>query len=57
MLENEWNVLCGQIFDASIEVHKHLGLGLLESVYEICLCNELINKTFSLNDYIFTINL
>lgn len=27
--------------DACIEVHKHLGPGLLESVYEICLIKEL----------------
>ncbi len=26
---------------AAIEVHRHLGAGLLESVYEECLCYEL----------------
>jgi GxxExxY protein len=30
-----------QIVDAAIKVHKALGPGLLESVYEICLCHEL----------------
>ena len=29
------------IFGASIEVHKALGPGLLESAYEECLCHEL----------------
>ena len=29
------------ILDSSIEVHRNLGPGLLESVYEICLCKEL----------------
>ena len=29
------------IIGAAIEVHKHLGLGLLESAYEECLCHEL----------------
>lgn len=33
-----------QILDASIEVYKQLGPGLLESVYEICLFKELRNK-------------
>lgn len=35
------NWLTGQILDACIEVHKNLGPGLLESIYEECLCYEL----------------
>jgi len=35
------NKLSGIILDSAIEVHKILGPGLLESVYEICLCKEL----------------
>ncbi len=31
----------GIIIAAAIEVHKHLGPGLLESAYEECLCREL----------------
>jgi GxxExxY protein len=30
-----------KIIGAAIEVHKHLGPGLLESAYEICLAHEL----------------
>lgn len=30
-----------KIIGACIEVHKHLGPGLLESTYEECLCREL----------------
>jgi GxxExxY protein len=33
--------LTQQIIGAAIEVHRHLGPGLLESAYEECLCHEL----------------
>ncbi len=35
------NVFSGKIIAAAIEVHKHLGPGLLESAYEQCLDYEL----------------
>ena len=38
------NDLSGQIIGAAIEVHKELGPGLLESIYEDCLCIELKNR-------------
>jgi len=34
------NDLTRKIIGAAIEVHKHLGPGLLESSYEECLCHE-----------------
>ena len=35
------NLLSKKILGAAIEVHRHLGPGLLESVYEECLAYEL----------------
>ncbi|TAE89436.1 MAG: GxxExxY protein [Bacteroidetes bacterium] len=40
----ELNAISKQILEASIEVHKNLGTGLLESVYEVCLYKELRQK-------------
>jgi GxxExxY protein len=33
-----------QVVDAAYRVHKKLGPGLLENVYEICLVHELVNR-------------
>lgn len=41
MNKEEYNSLSKQILDASIRVHKEMGAGLLESVYEQCLMKEL----------------
>lgn len=35
-----------EIIGACIEVHRHLGPGLLESAYEECLCRELFLRGF-----------
>jgi GxxExxY protein len=35
------NELSNSVVDAAFAVHKELGPGLLESVYEACLCHEL----------------
>ena len=35
------NDLTGRVIGAAIEVHKTLGPGLLESIYEECQCREL----------------
>jgi GxxExxY protein len=37
----ELNEISGQVIGSAIEVHRHLGPGLLESVYERAMCYEL----------------
>jgi GxxExxY protein len=37
----QFGELSQAVIGAAIEVHKHLGPGLLESIYESCLCREL----------------
>jgi GxxExxY protein len=37
----------GPIIGAAIEVHRHLGPGLMESAYEECLCHELYLRGIS----------
>jgi GxxExxY protein len=34
----------GEVIGALIEVHRHLGPGLLESAYEACVCAELCQR-------------
>ncbi|MFZ0615804.1 MAG: GxxExxY protein [Chthoniobacterales bacterium] len=38
------NDLVSKVIGCAIEVHRHLGPGLLESAYESCLCRELAIK-------------
>ena len=40
MNKEQFEYLANQIFNACLEVHKHLGPGLLESVYEYALLKE-----------------
>jgi GxxExxY protein len=35
------------VLDAAFQVHKTLGPGLLESVYEVCLCRELSKRNIA----------
>lgn len=39
------DALSGLVIGAAIEVHRHLGPGLLESTYEECLAHELVLRS------------
>jgi len=41
LTEADYNQLTSKIIECCIEVHKELGPGLMESVYEICCIKEL----------------
>jgi len=43
-LDNKLEELGKQIVDCAFTVHKSLGPGLLEKVYEICFCHELSKR-------------
>jgi GxxExxY protein len=43
-LSSKMNVLSGKVVDSAYVIHKALGPGLLENVYEICLTHELKKK-------------
>jgi GxxExxY protein len=50
--KKEINDLCYEILSAAIEVHKHLGPGLLESIYEKCLTFELRSRGFEVKNQV-----
>ena len=37
----EFELIAKQIFNCGLKIHKALGAGLLESVYEVCLAHEI----------------
>ena len=40
-IPEELEIIGKKIVDAAYTIHKTLGLGLLEKVYEVCFCHEL----------------
>lgn len=52
MNKTQLNDLSREILHASIEVHKELGPGLLESIYEICLIKELKSRKIQLRNQV-----
>ncbi|MES2331938.1 MAG: GxxExxY protein [Bacteroidota bacterium] len=41
MQEQDYNLITHKVIKCAIEVHKYLGPGLMESVYEACLYREI----------------
>ena len=41
LIEHPINMVSARTIGAAIEVHRHLGPGLLESSYQSCMCREL----------------
>src|SRR5689334_18165876 len=48
----ELNHLAGAILDASISVHREMGPGLLESVYQECLVDELMMRHITIKSLV-----
>jgi GxxExxY protein len=42
--QGELDALSRVVFDACVSVHKEMGPGLLESVYQVCLEDELLRR-------------
>lgn len=53
MNKEEYERLGKVILDCAFEVHKELGPGLLESIYEECLCEELRNKSINVQNQVY----
>jgi GxxExxY protein len=50
--QNQVNQLAYEIVGCAIEVHKHLGPGLLESIYEKCMIEEITNHGLSVQSQV-----
>lgn len=46
-LPDDYEIIGKKIVDSAYTVHKNLGPGLLEKVYEICFCHELDKRGLS----------
>jgi len=53
MTKDEYERLGKIILDCAFEVHKELGPGLLESIYEECLCEELRNRNIYVQNQVY----
>ena len=46
-LSEQEEKIATMIVDAAFSVHSNLGPGLLENVYEVCFCHELVKRGLS----------
>lgn len=53
MNKQQYNKLSKEILDASIRVHREMGPGLLESIYELCLTKELNLRNIKTEQQVF----
>jgi GxxExxY protein len=52
-IPEETELIGKKIVDAAYTVHKNLGPGLLEKVYEICFCHELVKRNLFVERQIY----
>ena len=45
--------LCKTIVDCAFKVHKALGPGLLEKIYEVCFCHELAKQALNFQRQVY----
>jgi GxxExxY protein len=50
--QNEFEQTAKQIVNSCFEVHKELGAGLLESIYEFCLIEELLSRGLNVKNQV-----
>ena len=53
LTKDEYERIGKNILDCAFEVHKELGPGLLESIYEECLCEEIKNKGLKVENQVY----
>jgi len=53
MEKHQFDFYSGQIIDSAFQVHKEFGPGLLESVYQFCLAEELRQRNIKLRQEVY----
>jgi len=53
MEKQQYDFYSGQIIDSAFQVHKEFGPGLLESVYQFCLAEELRRRNIIIHQEVF----